>query len=64
MRTNIELDDRLVKEAFRHSASKTKKDLVHEALHEFVRQKKRRNLLDLAGKIVLAPEYDYKKARR
>jgi Arc/MetJ family transcription regulator len=64
MRTNIVLDDTLVEKAFRYSASKTKKALVHEALSEFVRQRQQHNLLDLAGKIRLAPGYDHKKARR
>ena len=64
MRTNVVLDDELVAEAFRLSTCKTKKDLLHEALQYFIRDRRRRNLLDLAGKELLAPDYDYKKARR
>ena len=51
MRTNIVLDDSLVKEAFLLSGVKTKKDLISLALKEFVMTRKRRNLLELAGKI-------------
>jgi len=40
MRTNIELDDGLLDEAFRFSASRSKKALVHEALAVYVATKK------------------------
>lgn len=63
MRTNINLDDRLVDEAFKVSRAKTKKDLVHEALEEFVQSRRRLNLLDLEGRIKFAKGYDYKKLR-
>lgn len=64
MRTNIVLDDDLIEEAARLSGIRTKKALVHEALKAFVAAKKRKSLLDLAGKIELAPGYDYKALRR
>lgn len=32
MRTNIVIDDDLLKEAFRYSKAKTKKRLIHDAL--------------------------------
>ena len=41
MRTNIVIDDELLNEAFSVSNSKTKKDLIHEALREFIRLKNR-----------------------
>jgi Arc/MetJ family transcription regulator len=63
MRTNINLDDELVKEAFKLSRSKTKKELIHEALEEFVQSRRRLNLLDLEGRIELAKGYDYKQMR-
>jgi Arc/MetJ family transcription regulator len=40
MRTNIELDEGLLAEAFRFSASRSKKALVHEALAAYVAAKK------------------------
>jgi len=65
MRTNIVLDDKLVKEAFEISNAKTKRELVHIALEEYVRQhKKIKNLLDLKGKIVFERGYDYKAMRQ
>ena len=63
MRTNIVLDDQLVEEAFKYSRAKSKKGLVEEVLKEFVENKKRRNLLELSGKIRFVPQYDYKKLR-
>lgn len=63
MRTNISLDDELVEEAFSLSRSKTKKELIHEALKEFVENRRRRNLLDLEGRIKFAKGYNYKKLR-
>jgi|GEM_PF-137649 len=64
MRTNIVLDDDLIEEATRLSGIRTKKDLVHEALRVFIAAKKRKSLLDLAGKIEFAPGYDYKALRQ
>ena len=40
MRTNIVLEDKLVEEAFRYSKAKTKKELIHEALREFIASRK------------------------
>ena len=51
MRTNIVIDDELSNEAFAVSNVKTKKDLIHEALKEFIHLKKRKDLTELAGAI-------------
>ncbi len=63
MRTNIVLDDNLVKEAFKYSEAKTKRELINQALKEFVYNRGRRDLLDLEGKIEFAEGYDYKSLR-
>lgn len=63
MRTNIVLDDALVQEALKLSGAKTKKEIISLALKEFVGNRKRRNLLDLAGKIQFRKNYDYKALR-
>ncbi|MEI6429232.1 MAG: type II toxin-antitoxin system VapB family antitoxin [Pseudanabaena sp. ELA607] len=63
MRTNIELDDDLVEEAFRLTNLRTKKDLLHLALQELIRSRKKRNLLDLSGQIQFVSDYDYKALR-
>ena len=63
MRTNIVLDDELIAEAARLSGISTKKELVHEALRVFIATRKRKNLLDLRGKIEFAPGYEHKVLR-
>jgi len=63
MRTNIDLDEKIMREALRLSKAKTKKELIHQALSEFVENRKRLNLLDLEGKIEFAEGYDYKRMR-
>lgn len=64
MRTNVELDDALVEEAFRLTTAKTKKELLHQALEALIQAKKRKNLLDLSGKVQLADDYDYRALRQ
>ena len=50
-RTNIELDENLVNEAMKLTHKKTKKDLVNYAIEELVRKLKRKNILELEGKV-------------
>lgn len=51
LRTNIELDEKLVDEAMKLTQMKTKKELVNYALKELVRKIKRKKILDLEGKV-------------
>jgi len=51
LRTNIELDEKLVKEGLKLTRKKTKKDLVNHALQELVSRMKRKKLLELEGKV-------------
>lgn len=51
MRTNIIIDENLIKEALKISGLKTKKEVVNLALKEFVENRKRKNLMDLKGRI-------------
>jgi Arc/MetJ family transcription regulator len=64
MRTNIVIDDELMKEAFSVSRAKTKKDLIHEALREMIRLKKSKDLTDLSGRISFYPGFDHKELRK
>jgi len=50
-RTNIELDDRLVREGLRIFKCKSKRELVHLALKELLKSAKRKELLELRGKV-------------
>jgi Arc/MetJ family transcription regulator len=50
-RTNIELDEKLVKEAQKLTSIKTKKEVVDFALRELVRKARRKDLLKLEGAV-------------
>jgi len=63
MRTNIVIDDQLIKEALRLSKLKTKKELIQKALEEFIKNRKRLNLKKIKGKIKFSDDYDYKEMR-
>jgi Arc/MetJ family transcription regulator len=63
MRTNVDLDDTLVEEAFCLTTAKTTKELLNQALQALIQSRKKKNLLDLAGKIQFADYYDYKALR-
>lgn len=51
LRTNIELDEKLVKEAMKLTHKKTKKELVNYALEELISRFKRKKLLELEGRV-------------
>ncbi|MBI2752864.1 MAG: type II toxin-antitoxin system VapB family antitoxin [Betaproteobacteria bacterium] len=63
MRTNIVLDDKLVREAMKIAQVKTKREAVHLALTRFVQSGKQKRLLELRGQGGLRDDYDYKRAR-
>jgi Arc/MetJ family transcription regulator len=63
VRTNIDLDPALVAEAFRYADVRTKKDLVHLALREFIRQRQRLDPRDLRGRIAFTEGFDHKRLR-
>ena len=63
MRTNIVLDDELVQQAFTLTGIRTKRELMHLALSELVWRRRKKDLLDLAGKVKLRPDFDHKAMR-
>ena len=63
MRTNIVLDDELVREGLELTGSRTKRELVQTALEELVRRRKRKNLADLAGSLRFRDDFDHKALR-
>ena len=58
LRTNIELDEKLVDEAMKLTDKKTKKELVNYALQELVSRIKRKKLLELESKVEWAGNLD------
>jgi len=51
MRTNIEIDEKLINAAKKLSKKKTKKEIVNIALEYLVRSLKRRDTLNYFGKV-------------
>jgi hypothetical protein len=63
MRTNIVIDDALLEEAFSVRRARTKKDLIHQALMEYVRLKKPKDMIELAGFIQFYKGFNHRKLR-
>ena len=63
MRTNIVIDDGLMKKALALSKLTTKREVVQKALEVYVRDLQVRPLPDIRGKIRFAAGYDPKAAR-
>ena len=63
MRTNIVLDDRLIKEVMRLSKARTKREAVDVALRDFVSRNRQRDVLALIGTGVIAADYDVREIR-
>lgn len=61
-RTNIDLDDRLVREGLRVFRCKSKRELVNLALGELLKKAKRKEILKLRGQ--LKWEADLQELRR
>jgi len=64
MRTNIVIEDNLLKEAFKYTNVSTKKDLINHVLTEFIKNQKRLDIREIRGDITFRDDYDYKKLRK
>ena len=63
MRTNIVIDDDLVRQAMELTGARTQQEVVHVALTTLIERRRRKSLLDLAGQLDLAPGFDHKALR-
>ncbi len=71
MQITLNLDEALLNEAFQLTNLTTQEELMNLALQEFVRSRsgssgasrRKKKLLDLAGQIQFAPDFDYKALR-
>jgi Arc/MetJ family transcription regulator len=63
MRTNIVLDEKLVREAMKLANVRTKREAVEVALQRFVQTGRQRRLLELYGSDGIEPSYDHKRSR-
>jgi Arc/MetJ family transcription regulator len=61
-RTNLDLDERLVREGLRIFGCKSKRELVNLALNELLKKAKRKEILKLRGQLTW--EADLQELRR
>lgn len=64
-RTNIDLNDRILKEAGKLTHLKTKKEIVNYAMEALVKRLRRKKILELEGKVKWEEDLDeMRKSRR
>ena len=63
MRISIELDERLVREGLALTGANTTQALVQRALRELVGRLRRKDLMDLAGRIRFRDDFDPRNVR-
>jgi Arc/MetJ family transcription regulator len=63
MATNLQLDDKLIKQAVALGGHHTKRAAVTQALSDYIRNLQLEKILGLFGKVDFSPEYDYKRQR-
>lgn len=63
MATNLALDDSLIEEARQLGGQRTKKDVVTQALVEYIQRRKQLKLLDMFGTVDFEDDFDAKVQR-
>jgi len=63
MATNLAINEELLASALDAGGLKTKKDTVNLALEEFIKRRKRKEAIELFGKIDFCKDWNPKKAR-
>ena len=63
MATNLQLDDRLIRQAVTLGGHRTKKAAVTQALADYVRHLQQERILELFGAVDFDPAYNYKRQR-
>jgi len=51
MRTNVVIDEKIIKKALKYTGLKTKREVINYALKELIIRKERKEILQLAGKL-------------
>lgn len=64
VKTHLEVDDQLLAEAMRRGGHGTKRSAIHAALQEYVRMRKRLDLLALKGKVRWTGDLDQMRRSR
>ncbi|MEG4286656.1 type II toxin-antitoxin system VapB family antitoxin [Microcoleus sp. A006_D1] len=63
MQITLNLDESLLNEALLLTNLTAQEELIKLALQELVRSRRKKNLLELAGQIQFAPDFDHKALR-
>lgn len=63
MPTNLAIDDKLLNKALKTSKLKTKKEVVTQALIEFIEKKEQKKILKNLGTFEFRKDWNYKKDR-
>jgi Arc/MetJ family transcription regulator len=64
MRTTLNLDDEALSAAMHYAPGKNKTQVINEALRDFARRKRRRELLEWRGKVTWEGDLDALRGRR
>lgn len=64
MRTTLNIDDEALAAAMKVADGRTKTEVINEALRRFARARRRRQLLDLRGKVEWEGNIDALRKRR
>ena len=64
MASNLAIDMSLLERAVEVGGLKTKKDTVNLALEEFIKRRKKAEIISMFGTIEYNGDYDYKRERR
>lgn len=64
MAINIPIDEALIKEALSYDNQQSERDVVEQALREYVQRRKQIKAIDLFGTIDYDEDYDYKQQRQ
>ena len=61
--TNVQIDPDLIRDALLLGGKRTKREVIEEALQQYVLRRKQQQFLRLFGTVDYDPAYDYKKQR-
>jgi hypothetical protein len=64
MATNVEIDPELIRQALIAGRKRTKREVIEEALKEYVARREQQGVLSLFGRIDYDKGFDYKKQRK
>lgn len=64
MRTTLNIDDEALEQAMKVAGEKTKTEVINEALREFARRRKIRELIRFRGKVAWTGDIDRLRKRK